>query len=148
LINSLLPNLRWLCLPSDNLGQDWALKSQIIDQRVHAEGMDLSEESTYILFSEAPSVILDGLGQCLIARPVIGPKKNFESPFQLIDWKATPVWRQTLEGETLVDLLENADIARIKAIKGTGPFAEAFSMRVRRELKEELILSVEGIFHE
>jgi hypothetical protein len=147
-MNSLLANLRWICLPSENQGQDWFDKGREIDTHLFNEGMDLSEEATYLLFSADPHKVLDGEGQCLIARPVIGPKKSLLAPFSLIDWKAVPVWREKLLGNTLTQILESAEAARMKATKGTKPFAAPFILCVRRELKEELILSVEAIFHE
>lgn len=148
-VNSLLANLRWLCLPSETLGADWFQKSSEIDSILSLEGMDLSEEATFLLFSDEPSEILDGNGQCLVARPVIGPKKEMTAPFKLIDWKAAPVWREKLQGETLIEILESAEAVRAKASKGgTRTFAAPFCLYVKRSLKGELILSVEGIFHE
>lgn len=147
-MNGLLANLRLLCLPSENLGQDWFEKSAVIDSILQTEGMDLSEESTFIYFSDEPSEILEGNGQCLIARPVIGPKKEMSAPFKLTDWKAAPVWRETLQGETLTELLESAEGVRLKAHKGPRSFAKPFYLCVRRKLSPELILSVEGIFYE
>jgi hypothetical protein len=147
-MNSLLPNLRWLCLPSETLGQDWFDKSREIDQALNGLDLDLSEESTYLLFSNTPSHILDGDGQCHIARPVIGPKKEVEKPFTLIDWKAAPVWRQKLQGETLIEILEMAEEVRAKAPIDQKRLSGPFSLCVQRQLRPELILSVECIFHE
>jgi hypothetical protein len=146
--NSLLANLRWLCLPSDNLGADWFQKSGQIDSCLEAEGFDLSEESVYLLFSDSPDRILEGVGQCLIARPVIGPLKEVKAPFKLIDWKAAPVWQETLSGATLDEILTNAQAEKTNAVKGTRDFEKSFYLRVKRTLKGELNLSVEGIFHE
>jgi hypothetical protein len=146
--NSLLANLRWLCLPSDNLGGDWYEKGHQIDACLEAEGFDLSEESVYLLFSDSPEKILDGVGQCLVARPVIGPLKEVKAPFKLIDWKAAPVWQESLSGATLEEILGHAESAKRNAIKGTREFANSFYLRVRRHLHEELKLSVEAIFHE
>jgi hypothetical protein len=147
-LNSLLANMRLLCLPSENLGQDWFEKGQQIDSVLTDQGMDLSEESVYLLYSDSPSEVLDGNGQCLVARPVIGPKKSFEEPLKLIDWKAAPVWLESLQGHTWVEILESTEEARAKAVKGGRDFAKPFILRVRRSLKTELILTVEGIFHE
>lgn len=147
-MNSLLANMRWLCLPSENLGQDWLVKSQELDASLALEGMDLAEETVYLLFSNAPSEILDGNGQCLVARSVIGPKKNMEEPLRLIDWKAAPVWQETLQGETLAELLESAAVKREKAQKAGRALARPFSLCVRRRLVPGLVLSTEVIFHE
>jgi hypothetical protein len=147
-LNSLLPNLRWLCLPSENFGEDWYDKGLEIDSLIQEHGLDLSEEVIYLLFSDSPENVLNGLGQCLVARPVIGPKKKFNPPFELIDWKALPVYRAKLTGDTLKDILERALLARNTAEKGSKPFAQDFVISLNRKLKEELFLSVEAIFHE
>lgn len=147
-MNAYLANMRWLCLPSENLGQDWFDKSQEIDSVLTEEGYDLSEESTYLLFSESPEKILDGAGQCLIARPVIGPKKMVPEPLKLLDWTAAPVWQETVSGETFNDILTSTLAAKQKAIKGPKPYAGPFSLRIRRSLNPALILSVELILHE
>lgn len=147
-MNSLLGNMRWLCLPSENLGHDWFDKGREIDSLLPQLGLDLAEESTFLIFSTNPSDVLEGRGQCLVARPVIGPKKSVEAPLALLDWKAAPVWQETLQGETLVELLENAEEARLKAQKGQRPFADSFSLCVRRRLTPELRITVDSIFHE
>lgn len=146
--NSLLANLRWLCLPSENLGGDWFSIGQKIDSCLEAEGFDLSEESVYLLFSDSPEKILEGEGQCLVARPVIGPLKEVKAPFKLIDWKAAPVWLEGLSGASLEEILTQAATARKNAVKGTREFSKSFYLRVRRQLQDELKLTVEGIFHE
>lgn len=146
--NSLLANLRWIGLPSENLGLDWFEKSLEIDTFISQNNMDLSEECTYLLFSEGPLDILDGSGQCLVARPVIGPKKDLSAPFKMIDWTSMPVWRLGLKGETLSDLLESAEIAKRKLLVPTQKLGKPFMLCVRRRLKTMLILEVEGIFHE
>ncbi len=140
--------MRWLCLPSENLGQDWFEKAVEIDSILTEEGYDLSEESTYLLFSDNPEKILNGQGQCLIARPVIGPKKVVSEPMKLLDWTAAPVWQEKVHGETFHDILLASQSARQSAIKGRKPYAEPFSLCVRRRLTPALILSIEVIFHE
>lgn len=140
--------MRWLCLPSENLGHDWFIKSQQIDSILTEEGFDLSEEMTYLHFSESPDKVLDGQGQSLIARPVIGPNKMVAPPLVLIDWKAAPVWQEQLQGETLHELLVFAQKAKLKAMLTTATLVDPFSFRVHRKLGPGLFLSVEVIFHE
>lgn len=135
-------------MPSENLGNDWFDKSRQIDTVLSELGMDLAEESTFLLFSNPPSDILEGKGQCLIARPVIGPKKNVDAPLALVDWKAAPVWQETLQGGTLEEILECAEEVRLKAQKGQKRFADAFSLRIRRWLKPDLEITVDSFFHE
>jgi hypothetical protein len=147
-MNALLANMRWLCLPSENLGQDWFEKSRQIDSNLTSYGLDLSEEATYLYFSDTPSSILEGEGHCLVARPVIGPKRKLQGPLKLMDWKAAPAWQFPLSGGTLTELLESAEEARMKATKELKTLSSGFSLCVRRQLRPELILSVECIFHE
>lgn len=146
-MNSLLPNLRFLTLPSSDLGGDWFEKSQKIDSVLDAFGLDLAQEEVYLLFSHSPSDVLEGEGKCLVARPVIGPKKELEKPFELTDWKASPVLRLQLEGESLVELLESAEESLSK-LQNHHQYASDFILCAKRELKPALILSVEAIFHE
>ncbi|WP_408097037.1 hypothetical protein ACJVC5_18540 [Peredibacter sp. HCB2-198] len=140
--------MRWICLPSEDRGQDWLVKSQELDARLPHEGMDLAEETVYLLFSGTPSEMLEGNGRTLIARSVIGPKKNLERPFELVDWKAAPVWRERLQGETLTELLEDAEAKRFRGEKEGRAFAKPFSICVRRRLVPGLKLETEVIFHE
>ena len=140
--------MRWICLPSESLGQDWFLRSQEIDSILTESGFDLAEESTYLLFSEAPDKVLEGHGECLIARPVIGPSKVVDPPFLLIDWKAAPVWQENLSGEAFIDLLSSAQEVKVKISKEPRDWANAFNICVQRKLRPELILSVDVIFHE
>jgi hypothetical protein len=147
-MNSLLPNLRFICLPSENLGLDWFEKAQSLDNILTSEGLDLAEEAVYLLFSEHPSNILESHGQCLIARSVIGAKKELPEGLKLIDWKAAPVWREAVTGEAYTEILEEVEEIRTKAQRNSLPFAETFILRIRRKLSPKLVLLVETIFHE
>ena len=144
-MNSSLPNIRWLAIPSDTVGSDWYEKSLEVDSVLSSEGMDLAEEAIYLLFSESPEDILDGKGHCLVARSVIGPKKSFRSPFSLIDWVASPVWRENVEGDTLTDILTMSKEVRRKA---SAALAKPFFLCVRRRLCPELEITTEVIFHQ
>lgn len=148
MINSLLPNQRWLGIPSENQGQDWFEKSTFLDQKLEGFGMDLAEESVYLIFSDSPDEVLDGNAQCLVARSVIGPMREVDAPMKLVDWKAAPVWREAISGVGLVDLLEEAQELYFKAKAGPKTLAPDFVLCVRRELSPELKVSVEVIFHE
>lgn len=148
MVNSHLANIRWLAIASDGTGEDWYEKCVLLDQTLESYGLDLSEEAVYLIYSDTPEEILDGNGHCLIARPVIGPKREVEAPLSLFDWKAAPVWREKLKGEALVDLLEEAQDARLKATGAPKPFAKSFMLVVKRNLKPDLQLEVETIFHE
>lgn len=148
IFQSHMANIRWLCIPSETSGEDWLEKSSLLDSSLESLGMDLAEEAVYLLFSEAPSDILEGNGQCLIARSVIGPKRSVGAPLKLIDWKAAPVLRERILGEGLTEILENAQDLHFKAQKDSKDLARDFALCVKRELVPELKLRVEAIFHE
>jgi hypothetical protein len=140
----LLPNLRWVCVPSETLGEDWLEKSQTLDHTLPLQGMDLAEEVIYLLFSLGPQEVLDGKGECLIARSVIGPKKALPPPFRLIDWTSSEVWRTYLKGENLRQQLESLEVLRShSALK-----AQSFMMCVRRQLSPHLSIKVEALLYE
>ena len=147
-MNSYLANMRWLAVPSDSLGRDWFAKTQELDARLSLEGMDLAEESVYLLFSETPADILEGKGLCLVARSVIGPKKNVEAPLKLIDWVAAPVWRKEVSGESWEDILEKSFELHQEALKGSKKLAKSFGLCIRRKLIPELVTEVDVLFNE
>ena len=65
-----------------------------------------------------------------------------------MDWKAAPVWREALVGDTLTELLEDAEEKRFRGEKAGRAFAKPFSICVRRRLVPGLKLETEVIFHE
>jgi hypothetical protein len=148
MINSHLANIRWLSTESQNLGQDWFERSLELDMALEDLGLDLAEESVFLIYSEGPSEVLEGKGRCRIGRSVIGPKREVSRPFSLIDWKAAPVWRENVQGETLEEILEQAQDQHFKAHRGAKALAPEFILCVKRQLAPELKLRVEAIFHE
>ena len=145
---AVLPNLRWLCLPSENLGEDWKELVGLIDTAVDYNGLELSEESVYLLFSHKPQDILDGQGSCLVGRPVIGPRKAFEGALKLVDWSQAPVIREEIQGRTLTELLERAKVLRKSAQNTLPKIKDPFTLCVHRRLKPELLIQTEVIFNE
>jgi hypothetical protein len=148
MLNSLLPNLRLLGLPSDAAGADWLAKSTVLDGALEGLGLDLAEEAVYLLFTDAPDALLEGHGDCVVARSVIGPKRSPGPPYILRDWKAAPVWRELLAGGGLEELLAAADSIRRRIREDHPRLAGAFMLRVGRAIAPDLRLSVEAIFHE
>jgi hypothetical protein len=145
---SVLSNLRLLCLESSALGEDWFEQSQKIDQSLHDFGMELAEESVYLLFDRAPGAVMSGEGNCLIARSVTGPKRQPEAPYVLQDWEATSVYKTQLNHASWLEVLEQAFLTwqdhQRKAIN-LGP---GFILRLNRKLKPILIHEVEVIFRQ
>lgn len=139
-MNSILPNMRLLSLPSENHGADWWELSNEIDSVLESYGLDLSHEETYLVFSET--------GECRVSRSVIGPKKAVIAPYILSDWEQAPVHRKTLSGETHEEILEESHKARFEALKDDDKTSRAFMICIRRELKPDLKIFVEAIYHE
>ncbi len=148
MLNSLLPNLRLVGLASESCGEDWYARSAKLDSVLEGMGLDLYEEAVYLLFSVAPEAILEGHGDCVVARAVIGPKRPPDAPFLLRDWAAAPVWRESLEGEEFQDFLDTAATLRRRVREAHPQLADAFMFRLGRTLDPRLRLSVEAIFHE
>lgn len=147
-MNSFLPNMRWLCLPSENLGADWFDRSQEIDQLLSDLGMDLAEETTFLLFSKGPEDVLEGKGQCLVARSVIGAVREVQAPLALLDWTAAPVWQKPLQGKTLSELLSESQ-EFVREVGDQRKLAPDFILSIRRRLLgPELNIMVESLFHE
>jgi hypothetical protein len=136
--------MRFLGMASDSSGSDWNKLSQMIDEELEKLGMDLAEESVYLVYSESPEKILKGAALCFVARSVIGPKKELSAPLSQKDWIAAPVHCQEVQGETFEDVLEGVVKLSRKLSKGL----QGFFLRVKRELKPELNIRVEVIFHE
>jgi hypothetical protein len=147
-LKSILGNLRLVCLESEGVGEDWHSKSLEIDQFLAKEAMELAEEAVYFLYSHPPGDILQGDGNCLIARSVVGPKKSFNGEFKLKDWVAAPVDRGPLSHRTLRDMLREAQLFREKIQKKGTPVARPFIICFHRRLKPELVWETEVIFSE
>ncbi len=145
---ALLPNIRWLALPSVGLGEDWVEKVLKIDHDLESLGYELAEESVYLLYSHSAREILLEKGHCLIARPVLGPKKMLEAPFLLKDWIASEVWKAPLRGVTLEELLGLvAHIDQKRELKEK-QLERGFILCIRRRLVPGLSVTIEVIFPE
>lgn len=140
MMTSFLPNMRLLTIPSGEGGADWSARSVELDQKLEGLGLDLSEESVYLIFS--------GSGACLIARPVIGPKREPGSGMGLVDWKASSVFRTGLSGTTMREILEEASVVRGEAEKAFKKLSDSFFIVIQRRLSPKLEVKVEAIFHE
>lgn len=143
-----IPNLRLLSLPSATQGEDWIKTSQLLDNELEALNFDLESESVYLLFSHSPTETLEGVGSCLVARPVIGPSKDVSLPLKLHDYPTQTVWKTELKGTSLVEVLEEAEEAWTKARFKGKILKEEFILRISRRLSPKLELSLEAIFLE
>jgi hypothetical protein len=145
-MKTLLPNTRWLSLTSENLGQDWMAKISEIDQKLEYLGMDLAEESIFLIFDSAPGSVKAGEGRCEVARPVIGPKKAVPTPLKLWDWTQGGVYRLKLQGKSWEMLLEEAYLEWENLQRQGFPVATSFMLLLKRRIDGALSLEVEVLF--
>lgn len=148
MIETFLPNLRLLTIPSDGMGEDWFQKSLALDAELSNLSLDIAEESVFILFSNSPSDVLENIGRCLIARPVIGSKSDLVGPYGLQDYVSQKVWATELSGSTFTNVLEQAEEAWTKASFKGKILKDEFILKVRRQIKPNLAVTLEAIFHE
>lgn len=146
-MKSLLSNCRFLTLASENLGRDWSVKSLEIDDQLDELGMDLAEEAVYLIFDKSPGAIIDGLGKCLIARSVIGPKKNLEGALKLVDWVQAPVHRKAIQ-QTDWDQILSECYSEWENLQRQGEsLGPSFMILAKMRLVPELTLGLEVLFH-
>lgn len=145
----MLSNMRWLTLPSEAMGEDWAQKTAQIDELILHEGVDLAEESVFLIFNRAPGSILDKVGECVIGRSVIGPKKEYKSPFKLLDWTAGEVIMEPLKSSEWESVLLECLTHWENLHRANKPIAGPFMLKLDRRIHEQkLHLSTSVIFHE
>lgn len=145
---SLLPNCRFLGLESEALGRDWFEKSVFIDAHLDELGMELAEETVFLLFDNAPGSVLNGEGHCLIARSIIGPKRNMEGPLNLTDWVQAPVYRQVIKASTWGEILEKCYSEWESLQRQAKKVAPSFMILAKRRLNPKLELCLEVLFKE
>ena len=134
-MKTLLPNARFLTLASENLGQDWFEKAREIDRHLPELSMDLAEESVYLLYDRSPGAVLEGEGTCLIARSVIGPKRQFEGQLGLQDWVQALVYRFPVKSLNhwpglLEECLQQWENLHRQALDTPAPFMLVFKRRL------------------
>ena len=147
-MNSILPNRRLLCLPSESRGEDWAGQVLKIDDYLSGLGMDLAEESVFLLFDRGPGAVLNNEGHTIVGRSVVGPKKMVENPLQLIDWVAQPVHRKKMESSNWQDVFEEAYQEWEKLQQLNQKTSPSFILCLKRRVSDALVLEIEVIFSE
>lgn len=146
MIKSLFPNCRWITLPSENLGRDWAELAQKIDEVLESLGMDLAEESVFILFDRSPGAVLEAEAQAVVARSVIGPKKQLEAGMKIVDWTQSMTMRQELKSKEWQEIhTECAQLWEDLHRKGEKP-KSGYMLLLKRRLKPQLELAIEVLF--
>ncbi|HXH76519.1 MAG TPA: hypothetical protein VNJ08_16225 [Bacteriovoracaceae bacterium] len=119
-----------------------------IDESLPEWGMDLAEEKGYLLYDRAPGSILHGEGICQIGRSVIGPKRAPAAPFLLKDLVSAPVFRIDLKSSTWPKVFEESFEAWQQLHRSGKTVSPGFTICIRRQLKPELQLGIQAIFHE
>lgn len=140
--------MRWLALPSVGSGEDWEEQVLKLDRSLESLGYELAEETVFLLFSHSAYDILQGIGQCLVARPVIGPKKGHAGPFLLKDWTAKEVWKSSVRGATLEDFLSLVVAIEQNVRSQEKQLERGFILCLKRSLGIDFSVTVEAIFPE
>jgi hypothetical protein len=147
-LKQILENQRWVSTSSDHFGEDWAQKAARIDEILPLYGLDLAQEEIFLLFDRSPGALLIGEGQCLVARPVLGPKRSLGEGLELRDWVAAGVYIFPLKEETW-EALSSELMECWEQLQREGEKLKApFMVRLTRRLEPQLSLEREAIFLE
>lgn len=142
------PGRRFIGIPSETLGEDWFQRSQMIDEALSRFGMELAEESVYLEFDRAPGAILHGEGNCLVMRPVTGPKRTPDAPFFLKDTQRHNTYTHQLKARDFTAVFQEAYEAWEKLQREGKKVGSGFTVCIRRQLRGELQLAAQLIFPE
>lgn len=143
---TLISNMRLLLLPSEAGGQDWNELSREVDDFVTREGLDLAEESVFILFDRAPAAVAEGEGQVRVGRSVIGPRKEYPSPFLVEDFVSASVFLQELEDKHWDGVLAVSQ-GLWEELQRRGQLrSSSFIIKLSRRLGPQLTLKTEVFF--
>jgi hypothetical protein len=145
-MNTALPNMRLICFSSLRLGEDWFELSIKIDDALPNWGMELADESVYLLFDCSPGAVMHGEGNCLVARSVIGPKRGPSDPYSLQDWVSSAVSKHNLSASSWPKVFEEAFLHWEKLQREGREVPAAFTLCLQRRLRQELTLEVQVIF--
>lgn len=143
-----LPNLRLLAHHSENAGTDWIYLETKITDFIRKGQFDLESESVYILYRYKISEVIDGRDDALVAKPVIGFKKEVEPPFKLIDLKQVKVKSCELKQAEWGRLFNEAFEFSKKLEKESRKDYPVFMLHIQRELTPKLKSKVSAIFSE
>lgn len=144
----LLPNARFISLPSYQLGNDWFELSLKLDAALEALHLELSEETIFLHYSVAPGLVLEGKGECRVARSVTGPFKNLDGDFKLTDWTQGLVFKFSISTNSWETLLSQCYTLWEDLVRETKEIKSAFSISFKRELKDGLSNGTEVIFYQ
>ncbi len=144
MIKAILPNARLLALPSENQGRDWHDCVRKIDSQIELLGVDLARESVFLTFNCSPESILAGLGHTMVARPIIGPKKELVLPFKLVDVAQSEIYQKKLSSLEWPQLMRECiilwEILGAEGIKVQNHFFIEFKKSLKPDLELELFV--------
>jgi hypothetical protein len=143
----LLPNLRFLSLPSGKSGQDWSELAHRIDNFALENGYELSEESVFLTFDRIPAALAVGEGNCSVSRPVIGPLKELPGEFWLEDWTQKNVFQMEVEKDSWQELWDKAQEGWEELQRNGEKLGTSFLVRLSRRLGPDLTLKMHIYYH-
>lgn len=144
---TLLPNLRFLSLPSETLGKDWAALSHRIDEFALEHGYELSEESVFLRFNRIPAALEAGEGHCSVSRAVIGPLKELPGEFEIQDWTQKTVYEIETQTDSWQELWDKAQSAWEELQRSGEKVESSFLVRLSRRLEPNLTLKMHIYYH-
>ncbi len=145
---SILPNARFISLPSSQIGRDWYEVTLKLDSVLEELGLELLEEVVYLHYGSAPGMVIEGSAECRIARSVIGPLKKLEGDYKITDWTQGLVYKIPLSANSWDDLLAQCYKAWENLVRMAIKPTSQFTISLKRELKDTLQHKVEVIFYE
>jgi hypothetical protein len=142
------PSRRLLQMPSEHLGEDWREVSTYIDRLIPESGLDLAEESVFLDFSGLPGSLREGIGECLIGRPVTGKIVSFEPPARLTDVRTASVHAFSLKSQSWAEIFDESFGFWETLVRSGANLKPRFTLKLSRRLNPDLQLSAEALFFE
>lgn len=144
---TLLANLRFITLPSENSGKDWFDLAREIDNYALENGFELSEESVFLHFDRSPAAQESGEGTCSVSRPVIGPLKELPPGFNIEDWTQKNVFEKEIQQDSWQDLWQEAQAGWEELQRQGKNLRPSFMVRFSRRLGPDLTLKTHIYYH-
>ena len=144
----ILPNARFLGLPSQSSGRDWDELIPKIDNVMDEIGLNLAEETIVLIFSQGIEPTLEDDVECKVCRPVTGPKRQPPAPFIMEDWDQKFVHSFSL-GSLGWDEVSHESLKIRDQLEREGKkLKKEMILLLKRRLVPELKLSLEVVFYE
>ena len=141
-----LPSRRLIQMPSEHLGVDWREVSERIDRLIPLSGLDLAEESVFLDFSGLPGSLRDGIGECLIGRPVTGKIARLEAPARLQDFRNASAHSFRLKSRRWDEIFEESFGFWESLVRTGANLKPRFTLKLSRRMNPDLELDAEALF--